>query len=244
MPERLRRALPVAIGLVLFFAALEVLRVELRTISWHELTADVLRTPISRLMLAIALTIVNYATLTGYDLVAFVYIRKPLPLVQIAMVSFLAYAISNNVGFAMLSGASVRYRFYTRWGVTAAELSRIVFSYSVTFWLGLFALGGLSLSASLLARTQDLPGHQFFSLAGWLLMAVPLAYLVATIVRRAPLRFGGYELPLPSPRIALGQIAISGIDWALAGAVLYAPAEDAPRSSRFSACSWSRFCWG
>ena len=61
--------------------------------------------------------------------------------------SFIAYAVANNVGFAMLSGASVRYRFYTRWGVTADELSRIVFSYSVTFWLGLLALGGLSLVA-------------------------------------------------------------------------------------------------
>ena len=56
--------------------------------------------------------------------------------------------ISNNVGFAMLSGASVRYRFYTRWGLTAEELSRIVFSYSVTFWLGLLGLGGLSLVVS------------------------------------------------------------------------------------------------
>ena len=46
----------------------------------------------------------------------------------------------------MLSGASVRYRFYTRWGVTAEELSRIVVRYSVTFWLGLLALGGLSLA--------------------------------------------------------------------------------------------------
>ena len=70
------------------------------------------------------------------------------------LASFLAYAISNNVGFAMLSGASVRYRFYTRWGVTAEELSRIVFSYSVTFWLGLFALGGLSLVVSPLADVQ------------------------------------------------------------------------------------------
>ena len=40
----------------------------------------------------------------------------------------------------------MRYRFYSRWGVTAEELSRIVFSYSVTFWLGLLALGGLSLA--------------------------------------------------------------------------------------------------
>ena len=61
---------------------------------------------------------------------------------SIAWTSFLAYAIANTVGFAMLSGLSVRYRFYTRWGVTAEDLSRILFSYSVTFWLGLFALGG------------------------------------------------------------------------------------------------------
>ena len=42
----------------------------------------------------------------------------------------------------------VRYRFYTRWGVTTQELSRIVFSYSVTFWLGLLGLGGLSFVSS------------------------------------------------------------------------------------------------
>ena len=49
MSERLRQALPVAIGLVLFLVALEVLRVELRAVSWHDLTADVIRTPPSRL---------------------------------------------------------------------------------------------------------------------------------------------------------------------------------------------------
>ena len=43
-PERLRRVLPVVIGLALFLAALEVLRFELRTVSWHDLTADVLAT--------------------------------------------------------------------------------------------------------------------------------------------------------------------------------------------------------
>jgi hypothetical protein len=34
----------------------------------------------------------------------------------------------SDVGIAMLSGATVRYRFYTRWGVTPEDLSRIVFS--------------------------------------------------------------------------------------------------------------------
>ena len=47
--------------------------------SWHELTADVLATPPARLALAVALTALNYAALTGYDLLAFAYIGKPLP---------------------------------------------------------------------------------------------------------------------------------------------------------------------
>ena len=88
----------------------------------------------------------NYAVLTGYDFLAFMYIGRHPPWRRVVMTSFLAYAISNNVGFAMLSGASVRYRFYTRWGITAEELSRIVFSYVVTFWLGLLLIGGLSLA--------------------------------------------------------------------------------------------------
>jgi len=221
VPARLRQALPVFIGLALFLTALEVLRVELRAVSWHEITADVLRIPPRQLALALFLTLLNYAALTGYDLLAFAYIRKPLPVPRIAAASFLAYAISNNVGFAALSGASVRYRFYTRWGVTAEELSRIVFSYSVTFWLGLFALGGLSLVVTPLPESLQLPGHQFLRLAGGILIAIPPAYLVATIVRRKPLRLRGFELPLPTPAIALSQIAISAADWALAGAVLY-----------------------
>ena len=58
----------------------------------------------------------------------------------------------------MLSGASVRYRFYSRWGVTGEQFSRIVFSYSVTFWLGLLALGGLSLVLSPLLADVAYPG--------------------------------------------------------------------------------------
>ena len=71
MLARLRYALPFVVGLALFMAALEVLRVELHAVSWHEITGDVLRTPIPELAAAIILTIHNYATLTGYDLLAF-----------------------------------------------------------------------------------------------------------------------------------------------------------------------------
>ncbi len=224
-PELRRRALaaaPVVIGLALFLVALEVLRLELQAVSWHEITGDVIHTPLPSLIVALALTALNYLVLAGYDLLAFEYIGKVLPARHIVGVSLLAYAVAHNVGFAMLSGASVRYRFYSRWGVTAEELSRIVFSYSVTFWLGLLALGGLSLAVSPLAAVQDWPGHQLIAGVGWVLMLAVAAYLVATFVRREPIRLGGFRLPLPAPWLTARQLLISAFDWALAGAVLYA----------------------
>jgi phosphatidylglycerol lysyltransferase len=219
--RRWREVLAAVAGLVIFLAALGVLRVELRAVSWAELTGDVMRTPRSALALAVALMGLNYLVLTGYDLIAFVYIGKRLPSAKVMLTSFLAYAIANNVSFAMLSGASVRYRFYTRWGVTGEELSRIVFSYSVTFWLGLFALGGLSLSLMPLPLQGQLPGAALASFAGWLLFLIPPAYLAATVLRSTPLRLWTMALPLPSLRVATGQLTLSVLDWALAGAVLY-----------------------
>ena len=220
MIERLRRALPAAIGLVLFIAALEVLRSALRAVTWHDLNSDILRTPPLRLVLALVLTAVNYAVLTGYDFLALAYVGRRLPRWRVILTSFLAYAMSNNVGWAMLSGASVRYRFYSRFGVTVEELGRIVFSYSVTFWIGLLLLGGLSLLTS--EMPAAVPFAQVLAMPlGGLLIAASLAYVVAAFVRRAPLRLRGFVVPMPPPGLAVAQLLVSVVDWILAGAVLY-----------------------
>jgi phosphatidylglycerol lysyltransferase len=221
MLARMRAALPALIGFVLFAAALEVLRTELRTVTWHGLTADLSNISGWRVALAAVLTAVNYGVLTGYDFLAFAYLGKHLPPRRIAMTSFLAYAISNNVGFAMLSGASVRYRFYTRWGVTAEELSRIVFSYVVTFWLGLLLIGGLSLARSPLPAELKIPFVSVVAPIGWLLVLASAAYVSAAALKLGPIRFRAIELPLPSLRLALSQLAISVLDWTIAATVLY-----------------------
>src|SRR6185436_17801303 len=108
--------------------------------------AQLVSLPLARLLAALLLTAANYAVLTGYDHLALAYVGRSLPRGQVTLASFVAYAVANSVGFGMISGASVRYRFYSRWGVTTPELSRTVLFYSVTFWLGLMLLGGGSLA--------------------------------------------------------------------------------------------------
>jgi phosphatidylglycerol lysyltransferase len=221
MLPRLRAALPAVVGLVLFFAALAVLRTELRAITWHGLTTDLSNIPAWHLAFAVFLTAINYGVLTGYDFLAFAYLGKHLPPRRVAMTSFLAYAISNNVGFAMLSGASIRYRFYTRWGITAEQLSRIVFSYVVTFWLGLLLVGGLSLARSPLPRDLGLPMVSVVAPLGWLLMLISIGYIAAAALQFGPIRLRHVQLPLPSAPLALAQLAISVLDWTIAATVLF-----------------------
>ena len=106
------------VGLVLFAVAILVLGGELRKMPPRELAATMRAVPTTALALSALLTFLNYLILTGYDQLAFVYIRRPIARWQIAMASFVGYAIANNVGFALLSGTSARYRFYSRWGLS------------------------------------------------------------------------------------------------------------------------------
>lgn len=226
----MRRVLPAAVALVLFVAALEYLRRELHSVTWQSLSARALGTPPWLLATAVLLTALNYAVLTGYDFIALASIGKRLPALRVAVTSFLAYAIANSVGLAMLSGASVRYRFYARWGITGQQFSQIVISYSVTFWLGLLALGGLSLAFSPLLGAHDLGLARAATAIGLTLFALSVAYVVAAALRTTPLSVKGYRLPLPSGRLATLQLLLSSLDWALAGAVLYVllPRDAAP----------------
>ena len=228
--ERIHRALPPILGLLLFFIALEVLRRELHRVTWRSLSTDALNTPPLQLLAAAVLVALNYAILTGYDFIAFSYIGRRLPRWRVAIASFIAYSISNTIGFSVLSGTSVRYRFYSRWGVNVEELSRIVFSNTVTFWIGLMALGGLSVALGPLPDTLPVFALAFVKPAGWLLVAASVGYVVATAVRRKPIQIRNITLPLPTTRLALWQFAVSTVDWLLAVSVFYVllPRNQAP----------------
>lgn len=228
--RRLRHALPAVVSLGIFVAALEVMRVELRTVSWHVVSRAVLATPLSHLALAVALTALDYLVLTGYDQLAFSYVGRTIPRLRIGVAAFLTYAISHTIGFPMVSGASVRFRFYTRWGVTPEELSRIVLFCWTTFWLGLLALGGMALAVDPPAGSVALVGRGTLMAAGSAMVLAVAAYLAATVVRREPLRVRNFAVPLPSPSVAVRQVLVSAADWTLAGSVLFSllPAGQVP----------------
>src|SRR5262245_54242826 len=101
MRQKLFQSLGLLFSLVLLSVVLWVLRHELQEYRYHDIFRHMEEIPIQRILLALVLTTLNYLILTGHDVLAFRYLRYPLSYSKIALASFLAYAFSHNVGFAL-----------------------------------------------------------------------------------------------------------------------------------------------
>jgi phosphatidylglycerol lysyltransferase len=223
--DRLKRIAPFLkplLILALFAIALRVLHDTLAQYRYREVIAYVSALPGNQLLLAIALTLLGYLVMTGYDTLAFRYIRHPLPYFKIALASFIGYAFNNNVGFSGLVGGSLRYRFYNAWRLTAVEIAKVIAFCTASFWLGFVLLGGIFF----LASPPDLPPSihlPFVSirLLGILLLLPVIAYMLWIGIRREPIRIQQWEFELPSPGLFLAQVTTSCLDWIIAAGVLY-----------------------
>jgi phosphatidylglycerol lysyltransferase len=215
-----RRLAPI-IGVALFCSSIVVLARELQQIGFAQLTAALGSIPAGALIAALALTALNYAVLTLQDQLAVTYAKVDIPRGQVALASFVAYAVSNSVGFAMLSGASARYRVYSRWGVGAADLSRIVLFYSVGFWIGLGLVAGGSLAVAPPPAIDSVVPASLASAFG-VAIVIAVGAFVALCARGGMIvRFRQLTFPLPTFRLIAAQTVVSVVDWLLAAAVFY-----------------------
>ncbi|MBE9168635.1 UPF0104 family protein [Pleurocapsales cyanobacterium LEGE 06147] len=195
---------------------------ELQGYSLQELWHSLIQIPKRRKLEAIALTALGYLTITGYDLLAFRYIRHSLTPTKIIFTSFLSYAVGNTVGFTLFSGTAIRYRFYSPWGVSPLKIAKIAAFIQLVFWLELLAISGVVfLIEPLTVPTPlKLPFQSVYPL-GILFVSIVGLYLLVSFWYREPLRIRGEELALPSVKLSLGILVVAVLDWGLAAAVLY-----------------------
>lgn len=217
-----RLALSVLAGALVFCLALWSLHHELAALHYRDIRLALRAVPSAHLAMGLLLTALGYAALISYDWLAVRYVQHPIATRRVAFVGFVAYALSQSLGFPMLLGGSLRYRFYSAWGMSSADIALAVGFNAVTFWLGVLTIGG---GVFLLEpqATPDLLGLPIASLAviGALLLVVVAAYLTSSAVRRAPLRLMGWEFTLPRPPLAVAQVVASSFDWLAAGTVLF-----------------------
>lgn len=223
MKHKLASFLGPLLGLFLFALALLVLHRTLGEFRYHDIARELSSIPPWHIWMAILLTILNYAILTGYDILALKYIRRKLETGKTILTSFISYAFSQSLGFGVLTGGSLRFRLYSAWGLSALEITSIVTFCALTFWIGILTVGGILFLIENFTLPTDLhlPFNSIYPI-GLLFLSLTLSYLIWSIFGKKPLRIRQWEFAVPSLRISFLQIAIASTDWAVAGAVLYA----------------------
>jgi uncharacterized membrane protein YbhN (UPF0104 family) len=174
-----------------------------------------------RLILAAIYTGLSYLALTGFDYLGVRYAGWRLAYGRIALASFVSLSIGHTVGLAPLSSGAIRYRFYSRWGLRAVDIVKVVTISAVTVALGETAVAAAALlgRCSEAARVLDLPPGLVL-LAGIGCVTALAAYVGAALLWRAPFRVFRQSIKLPGWRLAIGQIVIGTINYALVTAAL------------------------
>jgi uncharacterized membrane protein YbhN (UPF0104 family) len=221
-PTRRRRLLSAAVSLLLFAGAVYVLQSELREHSLREILGELRSFPPIRLILSLAATVLSYLALAGYDAVSLAALGYRLPRRRIAYAAFLGYAFANSLPLSVVTGAAVRYRLYSQWGIARAEAARVITLNTVTYVVGLLASAGLAfaLQPVLVPGFLRLPLRTVRPI-GFVCLAVVAGYLVWSSRSGGDLKIWRWELPRPTLRRALAQIGVSMGDWVFSGAALY-----------------------
>jgi phosphatidylglycerol lysyltransferase len=210
--------------LTLLAVALLLLRHELGGAGYAHLSASVRSIPRVALWRALGLTVVAYTLLCGYDLLALRYVGSTLGVRRTALSSLLAYALSQTLGFPLLTGGAVRVRFWSMWGLSSNEIAGATAFVSATFTVGVAAVCGfaLLLEPATLLGLLHLPSL-VARLLGLLLLGLVTAYLTwAARGRHRVLELRAWRLPVPPFSLALAQVLLALLDWGVAGLVLYA----------------------
>jgi uncharacterized membrane protein YbhN (UPF0104 family) len=222
MMARLADRLALVVTGAIFCAAIIVLVREFDGVSLHAVLDRLAAMSPQQIAAAAVLTVASYLLLTGYDILALRYAGHRLPLRDVMFASFTAFALSNNVGFQILSGGSIRYRLYSRLGLNAIAIGEVVAFCTLAYALGIVTVGGVLLLSNPgeFAALLHLPRPLVVAL-GALLLGVCLGYLAIAALWRRPIALGRYQLRPPSLSLAVAQVALASVDAVLAATVMY-----------------------
>jgi len=192
--------------------------------------ADVLRslsaTSAGSFALAILFTGLSFATLCFYDLNALAHIGRKRPWPEVALTAFSAYAVGNVAGIGALSGGAIRYRAYSRAGLSPDDIGRIIAFVTVSFSLGLALLTSGSL-IPMAGEIAPLLGIASTTLAGVSAVVLVALIVLLALASRRGITIAGRTLRLADTATLSRQFLVTALDVAFAASVLYAllPAE-------------------
>ncbi|MGH7524292.1 MAG: lysylphosphatidylglycerol synthase domain-containing protein [Gemmatimonadales bacterium] len=222
MTSSVRRWLSLTLNVALFGVAALVMRKILTEYPLAEIVRSLHHIGWQFIWLSVALTTLGYAALVGYDYISLRLARHPIALRDMWRASFVSQAMQNSSPMAVIAGGGLRYRLFTRLGVSGAETAAVVAGNLMTFVLGLFAVAGLSfvIAPVSIPASLHLPVKSVRTV-GALFLAAVIAAVILAGRKTGTIRIWRWKFDLPNRKTLGEQIGVSVADWLLSSAALY-----------------------
>jgi uncharacterized membrane protein YbhN (UPF0104 family) len=213
-----RKAFPWLLAAVV----LALVAYQARSVEWSDVWAAMRAIPNRQLALAASLAFLSYALYASFDLIGRHLTRSRLSAGRSVGTAAISYAFNLNFG-SLVGGLAMRLRLYTRWGLAAPTVLKIIAYSMVTNWLGYLWVAGAVLLWAPPRLTVDWASSDGVLRAIGAAMIVLAAIYVALCFfsRRRQWSVRGHPLELASGPLALTQAAMGGASWLLMGAIVW-----------------------
>lgn len=211
------------LSLTIVCVALWVIYRTLHSIRLGDVIASLKQLSFGSILLGFAITALSYFTVTGYDVIALRHIKRRVPYPRAALSAFLASTFGNNIGFAILTGTSIRYRIYSHAGLSAIDVAGVSTMCALTTILGMSFVFAISMVLHMgSASTTGIPiPPALLQTIGMLLLLAITAYLIASTFKPLSLKTSTWSLNLPSAQTTILQILLATTNLSLIATLIY-----------------------
>lgn len=214
------------LGFIAVAVSLWILKRELGKVGFDDVVDALHAIPVKSYWLGFISCFAAYAALAWYDQIALLHLRKTLSWWVISVVSFTAYALSHNIGASVFTSGVIRYRAYSRYGLSLSEVvilsafCSFTFAFGTAFLMGLVLVGEPEVIGPLMKPLAQIPPLAVQALGGAVLAAIFL-YVLGSALHFPPLKVGNTEIHYPRLPIALRQLVAAPSEIMGAAAIIY-----------------------
>ncbi|MES2509171.1 MAG: lysylphosphatidylglycerol synthase domain-containing protein [Pseudomonadota bacterium] len=193
-----------------------------RSIQWQDVLTALEDYPLTAAWGAVFLAVASFTLYSCFDLLGRRYTGHRLGVRAVMATTFVSYVFNLNLG-SLVGGVAMRYRLYSRLGLSVGVITRVMTISMLTNWTGYVFLAGLVFSI----EPPSLPDSwgvdpTMLRFAGLALLGLAMAYLLACVfVGRRRFLVRGHDIELPSGGVAGLQLLMGAANWLVMSGIVF-----------------------
>jgi uncharacterized membrane protein YbhN (UPF0104 family) len=207
----------------IFFCAIAYLLVQhAKDIEWQKVFETARKTDITTLIIGFAVGFLCYTAYAAYDLFGRHLLKLRTSVFSTMLAAWISYACNLNLG-AVIGSVALRYRLYSRLGISSGDVTKVIGISVTSNWLGYCLLaGGLFVAGGIDPPKSWMVGKLSLQLIGAALLLVVGVYLYfCFFAKQREYEIRGKSFTLPPAKIVLMQFGLAFIHWTLMAVTIY-----------------------